>query len=89
MKQDLNPAGRPKPLRRTAARSFSLATKQQRFQEVGGRYEACGELTLGPAHWIRRYWKWSDARIHFPRRRQRLAWIHSPSASPSTSVADR
>jgi hypothetical protein len=31
MKQDLNRAGGPRPLRRTAARSFSLATKQQRF----------------------------------------------------------
>jgi hypothetical protein len=44
MKQDLNRAGHPKPLRRTAARSFSLATKQWRFQEVEGRCEACGEL---------------------------------------------
>jgi len=30
MKQDLNRAGRPKPLRRTAARSFSLATDWRR-----------------------------------------------------------
>ena len=29
---------------RTAARSFSEATKQRRFQEVEGRCEACGEL---------------------------------------------
>jgi hypothetical protein len=35
------------PLRRTAARSFSLATKQWRFQEVEGRCEACGELLDG------------------------------------------
>jgi hypothetical protein len=44
MKQDLTWAGRAKPVRRTAARSFSLATKQRRFQEVEGRCEACGEL---------------------------------------------
>ena len=44
MKQDLNRAAGPKPLRRTAARSFSLATKQRRFLEVEGRCEACGEL---------------------------------------------
>ena len=37
MKQDLNRAGSPKPVRRTAARSFSLATKQRRFQEVEER----------------------------------------------------
>jgi hypothetical protein len=53
MKQDLNPAGRPKPLRRTAARSFSLATKQQRFQEVEGRCEACGELIGDGTDWRR------------------------------------
>jgi hypothetical protein len=53
MKQDLNRAGRPKPLRRTAARSFSLATKQQRFQEVGGRCEACGELIGDGTDWRR------------------------------------
>src|ERR1700730_4103316 len=40
MKQDLNRAGGPKPLRRTAGRSFSLATKQRRFQEVEGRCKA-------------------------------------------------
>jgi hypothetical protein len=44
MKQDLNWVGRAKPVRRTAARSFSLATKQGRFQEVEGRCEACREL---------------------------------------------
>jgi hypothetical protein len=44
MKQDLSRAGHPRPVRRTAARSFSLATKQRRFQEVEGRCEACGEL---------------------------------------------
>jgi hypothetical protein len=53
MKQDLNPAGRPKPLRRTGARSFSLATKQRRFQEVGGRCEACGELIGDGTDWRR------------------------------------
>jgi hypothetical protein len=53
MKQDLNRAGRPKPLRRTAARSFSLATKQQRFQEVEGRCEACGELIGDGTDWRR------------------------------------
>jgi hypothetical protein len=51
MKQDLNQAGRPKPLRRTAARSFSLATKQQRFLE--GRCEACGELIGDGTDWRR------------------------------------
>src|ERR1700736_3815017 len=51
MKQDLN--RRPKPLRRTAARSFSLATKQWRFQEVGGRCEACGELIGDGTGWRR------------------------------------
>ena len=51
MKQDLNRAGRPKPLRRTAARSFSLATKQQRFQDVEGRCEACGELIGDETDW--------------------------------------
>jgi hypothetical protein len=40
MKNDINRTGGPKPLRRTAARSFSPATKQQRFQEVEGRCEA-------------------------------------------------
>jgi len=45
--------GRPKPLRRTAARSFSLATKQHRFQEVGGRCEACGELIGDGTDWWR------------------------------------
>jgi hypothetical protein len=53
MKQDLNRAGRPKPLRRTAARSFSLATKQWRFQEVEGRCEACGELIGDGTDWRR------------------------------------
>jgi hypothetical protein len=53
MKQDLSRAGRPKPLRRTAARSFSLATKQQRFQEVEGRCEACGELIGDGTDWRR------------------------------------
>jgi hypothetical protein len=53
MKTDLNRAGRPKPLRRTAARSFSLATKQQRFQEVEGRCEACGELIGDGTDWRR------------------------------------
>jgi hypothetical protein len=53
MKTDLSWAGRPKPLRRTAARSFSLATKQQRFQEVEGRCEACGELIGDGTDWRR------------------------------------
>jgi hypothetical protein len=53
MKTDLSRAGRPKPLRRTAARSFSLATKQQRFQEVEGRCEACGELIGDGTDWRR------------------------------------
>src|ERR1700720_4686217 len=53
MKQDLNRAGRPKPLRRTAARSFSLATKQRRFQEVEGRCEACGEFIGDGTDWRR------------------------------------
>jgi len=53
MKQDLNRAGCPKPLRRTAARSFSLATKQRRFQEVEGRCEACGELIGDGTDWRR------------------------------------
>jgi len=53
MKQDLNRAGRPKPLRRTAARSFSLATKEQRFQEVEGRCEACGEPIGDGTNWRR------------------------------------
>jgi hypothetical protein len=53
MKQVLNQAGRPKPLRRTAARSFSLATKQWRFQEVEGRCEACGELIGDGTDWRR------------------------------------
>jgi hypothetical protein len=53
MKQDLSRAGRPKPLRRTAARSFSLATKQRRFQEVEGRCEACGELIGDGTDWRR------------------------------------
>jgi hypothetical protein len=53
MKQDLSRVGRPKPLRRTAARSFSLATKQQRFQEVEGRCEACGELIGDGTDWRR------------------------------------
>ena len=53
MKQDLSRAGRPKPLRRTAARSFSLATKQWRFPEVEGRCEACGELIGDGTDWRR------------------------------------
>ena len=53
MKQDLNRAGHPKPVRRTAARSFSLATKQWRFQEVEGRCEACGELIGDGTDWRR------------------------------------
>src|ERR1700724_647095 len=53
MKQDLNRARRPKPLRRTAARSFSPATKQWRFQEVEGRCEACGELIGDGTDWRR------------------------------------
>jgi hypothetical protein len=53
MKQDLRRAGGPKPLRRTAARSFSLATKQRRFQEVKGRCEACGELIGDGTDWRR------------------------------------
>jgi hypothetical protein len=53
MKQDLNRAGSPKLLRRTAARSFSLATKQQRFQQVEGRCEACGELIGDGTDWRR------------------------------------
>jgi hypothetical protein len=53
MKTDLNRAGRPKPLRRTAARSFSLATKQWRFQEVEERCEACGELIGDGTDWRR------------------------------------
>jgi hypothetical protein len=53
MKTDLSRAGCPKPLRRTAARSFSLATKQQRFQEVEGRCEACGELIGDGTDWRR------------------------------------
>ena len=48
MKQDLNRA-----LRRTAARSFSLATKQWRFKEVEGRCEACGELIGDGTDWRR------------------------------------
>ena len=53
MKKDLSPAGGPKPLRRTAARTFSLATKQRRFQEVEGRCEACGELIGDGTDWRR------------------------------------
>ena len=53
MKEDLSREGRPKPLRRTAARSFSLATKEQRFQEVEGRCEACGELIGDGTDWRR------------------------------------
>ena len=53
MKQDLSRAGGPKPLRRTGARSFSLVTKQQRFQEVEGRCEACGELIGDGTDWRR------------------------------------
>ena len=53
MKQDLIQAGRAKPLRRTAARSFSLATKQQRFLEVEGRCEVCGELIGDGTDWRR------------------------------------
>jgi len=53
MKKDLSPAGGPKPLRRTAARTFSLATKQRRFQVVEGRCEACGELIGDGADWRR------------------------------------
>jgi hypothetical protein len=53
MKTDPNRPGRPKPLRRTAARSFSLATKQQRFQEVEGRCEACSELIGDGTDWRR------------------------------------
>src|ERR1700730_10410267 len=53
MKQDLRRAGGPKPLRRTAARSFSLATKQRRFQDVEGRCEACGELIGDGTDWRR------------------------------------
>ena len=53
MKQDLSRAGGPKPVRRMAARSFSLATKQQRFQEVEGRCEACGELIGDGTDWRR------------------------------------
>ena len=53
MKTNLKRAEHPKPLRRTAARSFSLATKQQRFQEVEGRCEACGELIGDGTDWRR------------------------------------
>ena len=53
MKQDLNRPGSLKPVRRTAARSFSPATKQQRFQEVEGRCEACGELIGDGTDWRR------------------------------------
>jgi hypothetical protein len=53
MKQDLNRAGGPKPVRRTAARSFFLATKQRRFQDVEGRCEACGELIGDGTDWRR------------------------------------
>jgi hypothetical protein len=48
------PPGRgPEPLRRTAARSFSPATKQRRFQDVEGRCEACGELIGDGTDWRR------------------------------------
>jgi hypothetical protein len=53
MAKDLNRAGDPKPLRRTAARSFSLATKQRRFQEAEGRCEARGELIGDGTDWRR------------------------------------
>jgi hypothetical protein len=53
MKQDLSRAGRPQPVRRTAARSFSPATKQRRFQDVEGRCEACGELIGDGTDWRR------------------------------------
>jgi hypothetical protein len=53
MKQNLSRAGRPRPLRRTAAQSFSLATKQLRFQEVEGRCEVCGELIGDGTDWRR------------------------------------
>jgi hypothetical protein len=53
MKTDLNRAGGRKPFRRTAARTFSVATKQRRFQEVEGRCEACGELIGDGTDWRR------------------------------------
>lgn len=53
MKTGLNRARRLKPLRRTAARTFSPATKQQRFQEVEGRCEECGELIGDGTDWRR------------------------------------
>src|ERR1700730_10158003 len=53
MKQDLNRAGGPKPVRRTAARSFFLATKQRRLQDVAGRGAACGELIADVTDWRR------------------------------------
>jgi hypothetical protein len=53
MKTDLKPAGRPQPLPRTAARTFSLATKQRRFQEVEERCEECGELIGDGTDWRR------------------------------------
>jgi hypothetical protein len=53
MKKDLSRPGRPKPLQRTAARSFSLATKQWHFHEVEGRCEACGELIGDGTDWRR------------------------------------
>jgi len=53
MKTDLNRAGGPKPLRRTAARTSSVATKQRRFQEVDGLCEACGELIGDGTDWRR------------------------------------
>jgi hypothetical protein len=61
MKTDLKRAGGAKPLRRTAARSFSLATKQQRFQEVAGRCEACGEL-IGVKQELERRWRRTASR---------------------------
>jgi len=51
MKKDLNRAGGPKPLRRTAARTFSVATKQQRFPRSRRACEACGELIGNGMDW--------------------------------------
>lgn len=51
MNKNLNRPGGPQPLRRTAARSFSLYTKQQRFEEVEGRCESCGELIGDGKDW--------------------------------------
>jgi hypothetical protein len=79
MKQDLSRAGRAKPLRRTAARSFSLATKQWRFQEVEGRCEACGELIGDGTDWRRAIYHHrrlaSDPNVSDKEaRRRRTAW---------------